>query len=80
MPPVLSALFAFVVTGFQSRPALPLKILALQHQGAVYTPPVRTSSTHEATPIPGITGTSCQEMHRGCSMLNRVGKNIKGTK
>jgi hypothetical protein len=55
-------------------------MLALQHQGAVYTHPVRTSSTHEATPIPGITGTSCQEMHRGCSMLNRVGKNIKGTK
>ena len=36
MAPVLSALFAFVVTGFQSRPDLPLKILALQHQGAVY--------------------------------------------
>jgi len=46
MPPVLSALFAFVVTGFQSRPALPLKMLALQHQGAVYTHTVRTSSTH----------------------------------
>jgi transposase InsO family protein len=36
MPPVLSALLAFVVTFFQSRHAMHLKILALQHQVAVY--------------------------------------------
>jgi transposase InsO family protein len=36
MPPVLSALLAFVITFFQSRQALHLKILALQHQVAVY--------------------------------------------
>lgn len=35
MPPVLSALLAFVVTFFQARHAMPLKILALQHPGAV---------------------------------------------
>jgi hypothetical protein len=36
MPPVLSALLAFVVAFFQSRQAMHLKILALQHQVAVY--------------------------------------------
>jgi transposase InsO family protein len=36
MPPVLSALLAFVVTFFQSRHAMHLKILALQHHVAVY--------------------------------------------
>jgi hypothetical protein len=36
MPPVLSALLAFVVAFFQSRQTMHLKILALQHQVAVY--------------------------------------------
>jgi hypothetical protein len=36
MPAVLSALLAFVVTFFQSRQAMHLKILVLQHQVAVY--------------------------------------------
>ncbi len=36
MLPVLSALLAFVVTFFQSRQTMHLKILALQHQVAVY--------------------------------------------
>ena len=36
MPPAVSALLAFLVSLFQSRRALQLKILALQHQVAVY--------------------------------------------
>jgi transposase InsO family protein len=36
MPPVISALLALLVSLFQSRRTLPLKILALQHQVAVY--------------------------------------------
>src|SRR5574341_922038 len=36
MLPVISALFAFVASLFQSRWAMQLKILALQHQLAVY--------------------------------------------
>ena len=36
MLPVISALFAFVASLFQSRWAIQLKILALQHQVAVY--------------------------------------------
>ena len=36
MPPVLTALLAFVVSLFQSRQALHLQILALQHQVSVY--------------------------------------------
>jgi putative transposase len=36
MPPVASALLAFVVSLFQSRQGLHLRILALQHQVAVY--------------------------------------------
>jgi len=36
MPPVVSALLAFVVSLFQSRQGLHLRILALQHQVAVY--------------------------------------------
>jgi len=36
MPPVVSALLAFVVSLFQSRQVLHLRILALQHQVAVY--------------------------------------------
>ena len=36
MPPVISALLVFVVSLFQSRQVLHLKILALQHQVAVY--------------------------------------------
>jgi putative transposase len=35
MPPVVSALLAFVVSLFQSRQVLHLRILALQHQVAV---------------------------------------------
>ena len=36
MPPVVAALLAFVVSLFQSRQALHLRILALQHQVSVY--------------------------------------------
>ena len=36
MPPVVSALLAFLVSLFQSHRALQLKILALQPQVAVY--------------------------------------------
>jgi energy-coupling factor transporter ATP-binding protein EcfA2 len=36
MPPVVTALLAFVVSLFQSRQALHLRILALQHQVSVY--------------------------------------------
>ena len=36
MLPVISGLFAFVASLFQSRWAMQLKILALQHQIAVY--------------------------------------------
>jgi len=36
MLPVISALFAFVASLFPSRPAMQLKILALQHQVAIY--------------------------------------------
>ena len=36
MPPVLHALLAFVIALFQSRYAMPLEILALRHQVAVY--------------------------------------------
>src|SRR5438874_5562946 len=36
MRPVISGLFAFVASLFQSRWAMQLKILALQHQVAVY--------------------------------------------
>jgi hypothetical protein len=37
MPPIVSALLAFLVSLFQSRWAMHLQILALQHQVAVYT-------------------------------------------
>jgi transposase len=40
MPPVLTALLAFVVSLFQSRQALHRQILALQHQVSVYKPTV----------------------------------------
>ena len=40
MRPVIAALCAFVVSLFQSRWAMQLKMLALQHQMAVYTPTV----------------------------------------
>jgi len=36
MPPIITALLAFVVSLSQSRQALHLRILALQHQAAVY--------------------------------------------
>lgn len=36
MPPVVSALLIFLISLFQSRQALHLEILALQHQVAVY--------------------------------------------
>jgi putative transposase len=36
MPPIISALLAFVVSLFQSRQTMHLRILALQHQLAVY--------------------------------------------
>jgi hypothetical protein len=36
MPPTVSALLAFVVSLFQSRQTMHLRILALQHQLAMY--------------------------------------------
>ena len=46
MLPVISALFAFVVSFFQTRRALHLKVLALQHQLAIYKHTVHRPQLH----------------------------------
>src|SRR5262249_61200593 len=46
MPPFVSALLAFLVSLFQSRWAMQLKILALQHQVAVYKQTVHRPQLH----------------------------------
>jgi putative transposase len=46
MPPVMSALLAFVVALFRSRASLCLEILALRHQVAIYKQAVRRPRLH----------------------------------
>src|SRR5262245_15400472 len=46
IPPAVSALLAFLISLFRSRRALHLKILALQHQVAVYQRSVPAPSAH----------------------------------
>jgi hypothetical protein len=67
MPPVLSALLAFVVAFFQSRWAMHLKILALQHQVAVYkhvtVQVVKTGLTPQIAPSDHLREAEKEQLH-----------------